>query len=71
MVSAKVRWNMKCPYCKQDNNRVVAVHGYDSEMPKRHRKCINCGRKFNTEEYYGEKTIRDVELEVRNENSVR
>ena len=48
---------MKCPYCKDDNNRCYFVSGRKEDQErrgyyKRKRKCLSCGRGFWTIEEY-------------------
>ena len=42
---------MKCPFCSQDNTRVVDSRPVDdTNSIRRRRECINCGRRFTTYE---------------------
>ena len=42
---------MKCPFCNQDNTRVVDSRPVeDTNSIRRRRLCDACGRRFNTEE---------------------
>ncbi len=40
---------MKCPFCKQDNDRVVdSRSGENGQIIRRRRECLNCHRRFTT-----------------------
>ena len=42
---------MRCPFCKEDNDKVVdSRSGESGEMIRRRRHCRNCGRRFTTYE---------------------
>lgn len=42
---------MKCPYCKDDNDRVVDTRSSDNgEGIRRRRECLTCGRRFTSHE---------------------
>ncbi|RLJ06954.1 MAG: hypothetical protein DRP13_04570, partial [Candidatus Aenigmatarchaeota archaeon] len=42
---------MKCPYCSSENTRVIDKRETsDSEIIRRRRECLNCGRRFTTYE---------------------
>lgn len=42
---------MKCPNCGKDHNTVVGA--VKQSIPyKRYRKCLECGFRFKTYEYY-------------------
>lgn len=42
---------MKCPYCKEDQDRVVDTRSSDAgEGIRRRRECLNCGRRFTSHE---------------------
>ena len=42
---------MKCPYCNQDNTRVVDSRPVDDNNAiRRRRMCDECGRRFTTYE---------------------
>ncbi|MFM8349601.1 MAG: transcriptional regulator NrdR [Actinomycetales bacterium] len=42
---------MRCPYCKQDDSRVVDSRAVDEGMAiRRRRECTDCGRRFTTSE---------------------
>ncbi len=43
---------MKCPYCGDDNDRVINTRLVkDGEAIRRRRECLSCGRRFTTYEY--------------------
>ena len=42
---------MKCPYCNSENNYVTDTRTKNGEY-KRRRKCLCCGKRFNTIEVY-------------------
>lgn len=42
---------MKCPFCHQDNDRVIDSRASeDGQAIRRRRECLNCGRRFTTYE---------------------
>ncbi len=42
---------MKCPFCKQDDDRVVdSRSGENGQIIRRRRECLNCNRRFTTYE---------------------
>ena len=46
---------MRCPYCKEDNDKVVDSRSSDSgRIIRRRRQCLSCGRRFTTYEKIGE-----------------
>jgi transcriptional repressor NrdR len=49
---------MKCPYCKEDRDRVVDTRSYDEGMGiRRRRECLECGRRFTSHEIVEEISI--------------
>ncbi len=43
---------MKCPYCKEINNKVVDSRlNKDRNIIRRRRECIECGKRFTTYEH--------------------
>ena len=52
---------MRCPYCKQDNDRVIDSRssggGYSI---RRRRECMDCARRFTTYERMEEAPLRVV-----------
>ena len=46
---------MKCPFCKEDNDKVVDSRSSDSgRVIRRRRLCLECNRRFTTYEKTGE-----------------
>lgn len=46
---------MRCPFCKEDNDRVVDSRSSDSgRVIRRRRQCLTCERRFTTYEKIGE-----------------
>jgi len=46
---------VRCPYCKEDNDKVVDSRSSDSGRTiRRRRQCLACGRRFTTYEKIGE-----------------
>ena len=46
---------MRCPYCKEDNDKVVDSRSSDSgRIIRRRRQCLECKRRFTTYEKIGE-----------------
>lgn len=42
---------MRCPYCHEDNDRVIDTRtGEDGFMIRRRRHCLQCGKRFTTYE---------------------
>jgi len=42
---------MKCPFCGEDNDRVIDTRPSEGgEAVRRRRECLNCGRRFTTYE---------------------
>ena len=51
---------MKCPYCKDDDDRVVDTRSSDHGTSiRRRRECISCGRRFTSHE-----TVEDINIKV-------
>lgn len=49
---------MKCPYCKEDRDRVVDTRSYDEGTGiRRRRECLDCGRRFTSHESVEEISI--------------
>ena len=52
---------MRCPYCKQDNDRVIdSRSSADGYSIRRRRECVDCGRRFTTYERMEETPLRVV-----------
>ncbi len=46
---------MRCPFCKEDNDKVVDSRSSDAgRIIRRRRQCLVCGRRFTTYEKIGE-----------------
>lgn len=43
---------MNCPYCKEDNNRVIDSRKSNAPFQKRVRRCYSCYETFITIEKY-------------------
>ena len=55
------KWLMRCPYCKEDNDRVIdSRSGEDGFVIRRRRECNSCERRFTTYERVAELDIRVV-----------
>jgi transcriptional repressor NrdR len=40
---------MRCPYCREDNDRVIDSRSGDGgDFTRRRRECLECGRRFTT-----------------------
>lgn len=40
---------MRCPYCREDNDRVIDSRSGDGgDFTRRRRECLTCGRRFTT-----------------------
>jgi len=51
---------MKCPYCRENNNKVIDSRlSKDGNAIRRRRECISCERRFTTYEY-----IEDIPLMI-------
>jgi transcriptional repressor NrdR len=49
---------MRCPYCQQDNDRVVDSRtSQEGRAVRRRRECIACGRRFTTYEVIEERQL--------------
>ncbi|TAH38688.1 MAG: transcriptional repressor NrdR [Planctomycetota bacterium] len=52
---------MRCPYCKNDNDRVIdSRSSTDGFAIRRRRECMECGRRFTTYERTEEAPLRVV-----------
>jgi len=50
---------VRCPYCKQDNDKVVdSRSGEDGHVTRRRRECLACARRFTTYERVEESPLR-------------
>ena len=62
---------MKCPYCGSDNHTVNGNHKREirTGRVRRRRKCLDCGEKFWTIEFYvPDEIMKKRSLEKRREN---
>jgi len=52
---------MKCPYCRQDNDRVIDSRAsQDGFATRRRRECISCHRRYTTYEKIEEPTVKVI-----------
>ncbi len=52
---------MRCPFCKQDNDKVIDTRpSEDGSAIRRRRECIMCGRRFTTHERLEEMPVKVV-----------
>lgn len=52
---------MRCPYCKQDRDRVIDTRlGEDGYVTRRRRECLECGRRYTTHERLEEMPLRVI-----------
>jgi transcriptional repressor NrdR len=57
---------MRCPFCKEDNDKVINSRtAGDGLMVKRRRECLNCKRRYTTHERIEESSIRVVKKDGR------
>ncbi len=58
---------MKCPYCRNDKDRVVdSRSAEDSAVIRRRRECLECGRRYTTYE-----RVEDIPLRVIKKDGTR
>ena len=58
---------MKCPYCRQDNDRVVDTRtGEEGHVVRRRRLCCTCNKRFTTYE-----RVESVSVHVRKKDGTR
>lgn len=59
---------MKCPYCKDDNDKVIDSRASNNgEVIRRRRECIACARRFTTYERLEESPIMVIKKDLRRE----
>lgn len=59
---------MKCPYCRENNNKVIDSRlSKDGNAIRRRRECISCGRRFTTYEYIEEIPLMIIKKDKRRE----
>ena len=52
---------MRCPFCRQDNDRVIDSRVVDDGFAiRRRRQCLNCRRRYTTHERPEEMTVKIV-----------
>lgn len=52
---------MRCPYCKEDNDRVVdSRSGEDGHVTRRRRECLACSKRYTTYERVEESPLRVI-----------
>ncbi len=57
---------MQCPYCKQDNDKVINSRpAMDGLSVKRRRECLNCGRRYTTYERIEETPLKAIKKDGR------
>ncbi len=58
---------MRCPYCKQDHDKVIDTRpSEDGHVTRRRRECLACGRRYTTHE-----RLEEIPLKVIKKNSTR
>ncbi|MBL0731856.1 MAG: transcriptional repressor NrdR [Desulfosarcina sp.] len=59
---------MKCPFCKEINNKVLDSRlSKDGEVTRRRRECIACQRRFTTYEHIEQSSLMIVKKDGRRE----
>lgn len=59
---------MRCPFCKQDNDRVIDTRpSEDGSAIRRRRECLGCGKRFTTHERLEEMPVRVIKKNGRRE----
>ncbi len=59
---------MRCPFCKQDNDKVIDTRpSEDGSVIRRRRECLECGKRFTTHERLEEMPVRVVKKSGRRE----
>ena len=57
---------MQCPFCKQDNDKVINSRpSADGINIKRRRECMNCGRRYTTYERIEETPLKVIKKDGR------
>ena len=63
---------MQCPFCKQDEDRVVNSRtSSDGTCVKRRRECMRCGRRYTTYERIEQTTLRVIKKDGNREGFSR
>ena len=59
---------MRCPFCKDDNDKVIDTRpSDDGSVIRRRRECLKCGKRFTTHERLEEMPIRVIKKSGRRE----
>ncbi|MFW5901799.1 MAG: transcriptional regulator NrdR [Thermodesulfobacteriota bacterium] len=59
---------MKCPFCRENNNKVIDSRlSRDGSAIRRRRECISCNRRFTTYEYIEEIPLMIIKKDKRRE----
>jgi transcriptional repressor NrdR len=59
---------MRCPFCKQDNDKVIDTRpSEDGSAIRRRRECLGCGKRFTTHERLEEMPVRVIKKNGRRE----
>jgi transcriptional repressor NrdR len=59
---------MKCPFCRENNNKVIDSRlSRDGSAIRRRRECISCKRRFTTYEYIEEIPLMIIKKDKRRE----
>src|SRR5262245_33180050 len=57
---------MRCPFCREDNDRVVdSRSGEDGSTIRRRRECLKCKRRFTTYERIEDNPLRVIKKDGR------
>jgi transcriptional repressor NrdR len=57
---------MRCPFCREDNDRVVdSRSGEEGAIIRRRRECLNCKKRFTTYERVEENPLRVIKKDGR------
>lgn len=57
---------MKCPYCRQDNDKVIDTDGIEGgAIIRRRRHCLSCDRRFSTYERIEQHPLKVVKKDGR------
>lgn len=57
---------MRCPYCAQENSKVIDTRESE-ETIRRRRECLNCGRRFTTYERVAQTSLMVIKQDARRE----
>jgi len=57
---------MRCPYCKEDDSKVIdSRSSNEGRVVRRRRECLKCARRFTTKEYIEESPLMVVKSDGR------